>query len=159
MEEKRPKRRKEKYNPYTISKIEGRYYISFKDGQAIMHCIEISEGLFNLFNQFELDDISYLNEIDRHYEHFKLTETSLNERAFDNLQLLEDIAIFNLQKDILHKAIINLPKVQRKRLILYYFDKLTYKEIADMEGCTYQAVQSSIESAVKNLRKYLIDRF
>ena len=35
MEGNRPKRRKDKYNPYTIFEKDGQYYISFKDGQGV----------------------------------------------------------------------------------------------------------------------------
>ena len=34
MEGNHPKRRKDKYNPYTIYEKDGRFYVSFKDGQA-----------------------------------------------------------------------------------------------------------------------------
>ena len=36
-----PKRRKDKYNPYTICENDGRYYLSFKDGQGVRHEMEI----------------------------------------------------------------------------------------------------------------------
>lgn len=32
MEQKRPKRRKDKYNPYTICRMNGKYYICFYNG-------------------------------------------------------------------------------------------------------------------------------
>ena len=34
MDERRPKRRRDKDNPYTQSCRDGRYYITFKDGQS-----------------------------------------------------------------------------------------------------------------------------
>lgn len=42
MEGNHPKRRKDKYNPYTIFEKGGDYYISFKDGQGVLHKIAIS---------------------------------------------------------------------------------------------------------------------
>lgn len=36
MDEKRPKRRKDKYNPYTLSQKEDKHYLSFRDGQGIL---------------------------------------------------------------------------------------------------------------------------
>lgn len=32
-------------------------------------CMEISQQLYAAFDQFERDDLSALNEFDRHYEH------------------------------------------------------------------------------------------
>ncbi len=36
MENNRPKRRKDKYNPYTLNENAGQYYVSFKDGQGVL---------------------------------------------------------------------------------------------------------------------------
>ena len=71
MDEKRPKRRKDKYNPYTLSQKEDKHYISFRDGQGVLRELQITKELFEVLNRFELDDISILNEWDRHIEHFE----------------------------------------------------------------------------------------
>lgn len=69
MGEKRPKRRKDKYNPYTLSEAEDKHSLSFQDGQGVLQEITIDRELFEILNRFELDDLSFLNEVDRHYEH------------------------------------------------------------------------------------------
>ena len=84
MNEKHPNRKKDKHNPYTLMIVEGRYYLSFKDGRGVMQNIEIEKVLYDLFNRFELEDISYLNRVSRHIEHSELTENSLNDRVFYN---------------------------------------------------------------------------
>lgn len=69
MDENHPKRRKDKYNPYTIGTTDdGRHWLTFSDGQGIRHHFEISNVVFDALNAFELGDLSYLNEVDRHYE-------------------------------------------------------------------------------------------
>ena len=65
MNEKHPNRKKDKHNPYTLMIVEGRYYLSFKDGRGVMQNIEIEKVLYDLFNRFELEDISYLNRVSR----------------------------------------------------------------------------------------------
>lgn len=85
-----PKRRKDKYNPYKICENNGRYYLSFKDGQGVRHEMEIQKDLFDVLNRFELDDLSILNEWDRHIEHFEQTEQSLNRRACAKAESVED---------------------------------------------------------------------
>lgn len=67
--DKRPKRRKDKYNPYTLSTESGKYYILFIDVNNHIQKVELSKKLFDSFNKFELEDISQMNEYDRHYEH------------------------------------------------------------------------------------------
>ena len=92
----RPKRRKDKDNPYEIFTTGAgtslvRYYIRFKDGTGSEHCLEIEKDLFDLLDRFELDDLRHLNEVDKHYEHSELTEATLNERAFLTPPSLESI--------------------------------------------------------------------
>ena len=50
MEGNHPKRRKDKYNPYNIYELNGNFYISFKDGQGVLHKYEISRSLYETFN-------------------------------------------------------------------------------------------------------------
>ena len=155
MDEKRPKRRKDKYNPYTLTEKEDKYFLSFKDGQGVFRELQITKELFEVLNRFELDDLSILNEWDRHYEHSELTEASLYDRAAMLPESVEDAVLRNMRYEALHNAINKLPETQRRRLILYYFNGLTYSQIAEMEGCKYQTVQDSIYAALNNLKKIL----
>lgn len=57
MEGKRPKRRKDKYNPYTIYERNGHHFVLFEDGQGVSHILEINKVLYETFDSFELDDL------------------------------------------------------------------------------------------------------
>lgn len=154
MKEIHPKRRKDKFNPYKIYRTEdGKYHLSFRDGRGISHHLELDETLYALFDRFELDDISYFNVVDRHYEHSELTELSLNNRAFQKEESLEEQVLKKLEEERLHRAISQLPEIQRRRIILYYFEDLTYEQIAELESCTKRAVKFSIDLALKKLKK------
>ena len=150
-----PKRRKDKFNPYTICEKDGKYYLSFRDGQGIFQKLEIDKVLYDTFNHFELDDLSHLNVVDRHLEHSEIWENTLNERAFYQPESVEDIVFRNIQIEDLHRAIRMLPDTQRRRLILYYFKGMTYEQIAKVEGCTKMPVKRSIDGAISHLRKIL----
>ena len=91
MLEKHPNRKKDKYNPYTLTITEGHYYLSFKDGRGKQQNIEIDEMLYQTFDRFELEDISHLNRVSRHIEHSELTDETLNDRAFYKAERIEDI--------------------------------------------------------------------
>ncbi len=155
MDEKRPKRRKDKYNPYTLTEKEDKHFLSFWDGQGVLRELQITKELFEVLNRFELDDLSILNEWDRHYEHSELTEASLYDRAAMLPESVEETVFRNLRYEALYKAMEQLPETQRRRLVLYYFAGLTYAQIADKEGCKYQTVQESIYAALKKLKKLL----
>ncbi len=155
-----PKRRRAKDNPYELYTVgiqtgHPRFFIAFTDCEGIHRELEIDKALFETLNQFELDDLSFLNEVDNHYEHSELTEASLNARAFCQPETVEEIALQHFQNEQLHTAIAQLPEKQRARLILYYFGELTYEQIAEMEGCKYQTVQESIYAALKKLKNFL----
>ena len=150
-----PKRRKDKYNPYTIGTTEdGRHWLTFLDGQGDRHHVEISAAVYALFDSFELDDLSYLNEVNRHYEQSELTEASLYDRAVHRPATVEESALQSMEYAQLHRAISELPEIQKRRLILYYFQGLTYEQIAGMEGCTKRAVKFSVDIAVEKLKKF-----
>ena len=155
MDGNHPKRRKDKYNPYTIGTTEdGRHWLTGSDGQGNRHHFEISAAVFALFDSFELDDLSYLNEVDRHYEQSELTEASLYDRAVYRPATVEESALQSMEYAQLHRAISGLPEIQKRRLILYYFQGLTYEQIAEMEGCTKRAVKFSVDIAVEKLKKF-----
>lgn len=156
MEKIHPKRRKDKYNPYEIYQTEdGKYHLSFRDSQGIQQHLELEESLYAAFNDFELEDLSYLNVVDRHYEQSQLTEISINRRVFQKEELLEEQVMKKLEMEQLHNAIAQLPAIQQRRLILYYFVGLTYERIAEMEHCSRQAVMKSVSAAEQKLKKLL----
>ena len=153
MDEKHQNSKKDKYNPYTLIILDVRYYLSFKDSRGALQSIEIDEVLYELFNRFELEDISYFNKLSRHIEHSELTEASLNERAFCKPESIEEEVSRNMEYELLHRVIEKLPEVQRRRLLLYFFGEMTYEQIAAIEGCTKRAVKFSVDIAIEKLKK------
>ena len=118
--------------------------------------MEIDKALFDAFNEFELDDLSFFNEVDRHYEQSEVTEATLNRRAAKPQESVEETVSQRMEVDKLHQAIAKLPEKQRRRLVLYYFGEFTYEQIAAMEECKFQVIAKSIKTAEKNLKKILI---
>lgn len=68
MEGRQPKRRKDKYNPYEIYEKDGKYYVSFRNGEKEYKDLEIGKNVYEAFNTFELQDVSHMNVVDRHLE-------------------------------------------------------------------------------------------
>jgi len=154
----RPKRRRDEDSPYEIytagiNTAHPRFYLFFKDGGGVKRWMEIDKALFDAFNEFELDDLSFFNEVDRHYEQSEVTEATLNRRAAKPQESVEEAVSQRMEVDKLHQAIAQLPEKQRRRLVLYYFGEFTYEQIAAMEGCTKRAVKFSVDIALKNLKE------
>ena len=141
----RPKRRKDRDNPYEIFTVgidtaHPHYYLAFRDSNGIEQCMEIDKTLFDTFDCFELDDISFMNEVDRHYERSEQTEVSLNRRAVQPQASIEETVFQRVEVETLRQAIAKLPEKQRSRLVLYYFGDFTYEQVAEMEGCSIMPV-------------------
>jgi RNA polymerase sigma-70 factor (ECF subfamily) len=70
----------------------------------------------------------------------------------------EDFADLVTRMDIyreLYVAIDSLSEIQRRRLRLYYFGWMTYRQIAEREGVGFMTVARSVTRGVDNLRKLL----
>lgn len=152
-----PKRRKSKDNPYSLNYNEENhtYKVSFKDGINIFHEIEVSEKIYEAFDKFELEDISQMHKYERHIEHSEIYENTLNNRAVDKPVSLEQEVENKIMVDELKNAINLLSEVQKRRLKMYYFEDMTLKQIADIEGCSPKNVFKSIEQAKENIKKNL----
>lgn len=142
-------------NLITLSMIDGKCYLSFRDGQGVPHRLELDVKLYAVFDRFELDDLSFLNEQERHLDWTELNEELLSRRSAQEPAPVEDAVYESMQTRALREGVNQLPEVQKRRLQMYFFDGLTYEEIAVREGCSYQAVQKSIAAALKKIRKFL----
>ena len=154
---KRPKRRRSKDNPYILNFNDGRnvYTVSFKDVYGNIQIVDVDEKIYNCLDKFELKDLSEMNEYDRHIEHSNIYENKINDCAFLQAESVEDIVENKLISDKLKNAIDELSVIQRKRIKMYYFEGLSQKEIAEIEGVSLRAVQYTLNEAISELRKIL----
>lgn len=60
---------------------------------------------------------------------------------------------------LIEKALTSLPENQRMAVVLQRFHHLSYKETAEIMGCSVSAVESLIFRAKQNLKKKLSARF
>ena len=155
MEGRQPKRRKDKYNPYEIYEKDGKYYVSFRNGEKEYKDLEIGKNVYEAFNTFELQDVSHMNVVDRHLEQSEIWDSSLYERIFQKEENVENTVLNKLEAERLHSAIQQLSEIQRRRLMKYYFEDKKYEQIAQEEGCSFQMVAKSVKAAIRNLKKIL----
>ncbi len=151
--DKMPKRRKDKDNPYTLLKEGNNYYVLFKDSANKENMVPISLEIFEIFNKFELEDISRLHKVDKYIErNLVYEETLLKKGILESYSVelyVEKKDSYNELKTIIKK----LPAIQRTRLIKYYFNDKTLEQIANEEGCTKRAVKFSIDIALNKILK------
>lgn len=156
----RPKRRKDKDNPYNLDIKENNYVVSFKTVKNEYKEVKVSEEVFKAFDKFELEDISQLHKVDKHIDMRVIDNTEymdiilFNNAVNDEISIEEQIENKILQEE-LKKAILELSEVQKRRVIKYYFENKTLQKIAEEEGCSITSVKESLDSSINKLRKKL----
>jgi RNA polymerase sigma-70 factor (ECF subfamily) len=66
----------------------------------------------------------------------------------------EDELIDKLTMEELPDALAKLPEIQRRRVRAYYYEGLTYREIAAREGVNHTKIAKSVDATLGNLKKY-----
>ena len=156
----RPKRRKDKDNPYSLDFKENNYVVSFKTVKNEYKEVKVSEEVFKAFDKFELEDISQLHKVDKHIDMRVIDNTEymdiilFNNAVNDEISIEEQIENKILQEE-LKKAILELSEVEKRRVIKYYFENKTLQKIAEEEGCSITSVKESLDSSINKLRKKL----
>ena len=90
----------------------------------------------------------------RHVTKEGYTEGETEDLAFDSRESLEDMVIRQMEMETLQKAMQSLTEVQRERLHLYFFEGLTYRQIAEKKGIGEKNVRESITGAIKKIKKF-----
>lgn len=89
----------------------------------------------------------------RHITKEGYTEGATEDLAFESGESLEDMVIRQMELETLQKAMQSLTEAQRERLHLYFFEGLTYRQIAEKKGIGEKNVRESITGAIKKIKK------
>ena len=157
MEQNRSKRRRDKYNPYILEhdlKAEI-YKVDLIDNEGKYISIIVPCEIYEVLEDSERKEKTYMNEYDRHIEHFELDERALYRRSLNKPTSVENQIIEKAQFEELRDAICNLSEIQKRRLIMYFLDNMTLKQIALRENCATMSVKDSIDSAIKKLSEVI----
>lgn len=126
--------------------------IEYKTANGSRICVEVSTSVKELLEQSDRQIRSQRRQDRRYLDFTPLTDEVLE---ISLLGIYEDTAdlLERMERNArLHKAIGKLTEIQRRRLRLYYFEGLTYSQIAKLEGVSHRAVIYSIEQALKQLK-------
>jgi RNA polymerase sigma-70 factor (ECF subfamily) len=147
-------------NPYTLRLDDNdgkdimRYFVSFKDGEGIHRETEISRPIFNEFLKFDKIERNLTRWGERHIEQSEQTDETLWQRMVKPPKSLEETVFDSERNERLRLAIQQLPEIQRRRFVLHHEIGLTYEQIGEMGGCTFQAVAKSAKAAETTIKKY-----
>ena len=119
---------------------------------------EVDYKTYKSFFSFKSMDRRYQNFVNNYIEQSELTEYSLHQRLLEEPPTTLDELYTNEVYQALYEAIESLDTLQRSRLVRYYFDSMTYSQIATMDGCSIASIKSSIDIA-KGKIKVKIKKF
>lgn len=155
--DKHSKRNKSKDNPYTLSydEMKETYIVEFKDNQNQLHKVEISEKIYEQFDNFELEDISQIHKYRKHIEHSEVYEETLLHRAVNQPISIEEEVEYKIMLEDIKNAFSVLTETQKRRIKMYYFDDLNFKQIAEIEHCDESSVRESIYKGLEKIKKIL----
>ena len=131
--------------------------IEYKTANGNKISVEVSTSVKELLEQSDRTIQSQRRQDRRRLDFTPLTdeflELSLLAATEDTSDLYEKI-----ERDArLYEAIDKLTEAQKRRLCLYYFRGLKYREIAELEGVNLASIGQSIRLALKQLYKLLAE--
>ena len=121
--------------------------------------VEVTDELIECFDDFRKTRNNQKKSDERHID-FRGVEYAENEAIIvHSKKSIEEIIFEDEKKEQIHLALSSLTEIQRRRVILYYFDELTLFEIAEFENVYISAVERSIKKAEKNIVQYFLKNF
>lgn len=146
------------FDDYTVESIESNgvksFYLTFRDNVRKINRMEISPEIVNVFDTFKKVEKKFLNFFDIHIERSELKSEDIHKRALHRPKAFEEMLEDLHQEALFDKALDSLTNIQRRRFLLHYMEAMTYKKIAEIEGCIISSVHRSVELAKKKFVKF-----
>ena len=132
--------------------------IKYKTADGNQICVEVSTSVKELLSQSDRQIRSQRRQ-DRRYLTYTDFIDNLTEITMKSLPQIDpaNLLIEKENQKRLWAAVDKLPTLQRQRLILHFVDGLTHRQISNMQGVNRATISHSIERALKQLRKLVID--
>jgi RNA polymerase sigma-70 factor (ECF subfamily) len=133
------------------------FFVRVSTGNRKEREVEVSEELY--LNLLTLQREDWQNEklLERCF--IKASQKSISgdfiQLPDDELSSNGDISNTLRNSEQLRAALLTLPREQLVRFVMHHGFKFTYRQLADLEGCSASAIEKSIAVAKKNLLRIL----
>jgi len=108
-------------------------------------------------------DKSDYNQTRKNLQIHEIDETELGYIPSPEELLVDEIEAIEEEKkrrQLLKKAkraLNELTNIQRRRYLMYYVEKLTMRQIANIEGTNHKSVEESLQAAEKKIRNFIMN--
>ena len=127
------------------------YFVSFKSAEGTAEKVEVVSVVYEALKKLQTKEESQARKSRRYPPISDLSDEELYTQAVNKPKSIEDAVFNNLLKEQVSQAISELPETMKRRLLLYYSEGLTYKQIAEKEGKNPKTIFESIKAAEKKI--------
>lgn len=118
--------------------------------------IEVCEALFEEVDELQREFWRMEKRESRHTSHIEM----MAERDLPHGRLVKDpeqLLMERLETARIKEALLRIPAIQARRLLLHCVFETPVRQIAEAEGCSMRAVKYSLARARRNLAKILAE--
>jgi RNA polymerase sigma-70 factor (ECF subfamily) len=116
--------------------------------------VEVTREVADFLDECRRDDVRQDKKRQRHIADKPYLENETEDFMSVAPRGFQDELVDKLAMDMLPDALAALPEIQRRRVTAYYYEGLTYREIAARESKDESTIRESIASAIKKLKKH-----
>jgi len=120
------------------------------NGEKVMVSQEVADYLEDCRRETQRQ----MKQIQRRQAAVRCEENFVEELMATPPECFVDELLSRMELERLPGFIAQLPEIQRRRLRGYFYEGLTYRELAAREGVDHKAIVRSVDSALKKLKKY-----
>lgn len=131
--------------------------IKYKTADGKQICVEVSTAVKELLEQSDRQIRSQQRQDRRYLDKGEYIDGLTDTTTAYPHEDFADLIVRMDRLEQLYSAIEKLSKVQKRRLHLYFFDGLSYRQIGKKENVNHKSVARSIEQAIRKLRISLTD--
>ena len=127
----------------------------YENAMGNEECIYVSQAVYEeLAGTFRRQAHAERMRDLRHMTAEGYTEGETEDLMAGRGETLEEQIIRRTEIETLQKAMQSLTEVQRERLHFYFYEGLSGREIAELQGINQNAVWKSIQYAIRKLKKF-----
>ncbi len=131
-------------------------FMMYIEAQERKMNVEIPESVRDEMLTFFRKEETYQRVRRYHNAYYSLDrDDGLENEISDVAPSPEEIVIHREEQGMLHAALMSLPAVQRRRVMLHFMNNLSIAEIARMEGVSWSAVDRSVKRGINSIKEVI----
>ena len=120
----------------------------------LLNSDEMTDELIDCFDDFRREKQRQDKWDKRHMDSMDFLSAERKGLVISDQKDALDIVLHEELIEKLQDAFEVITQTQKKRIFMYFYDEMTFSEIAKREGVDYKAVWKSVDTGITNIKKY-----